>query len=519
MIRAVLKRWWWLSLLVIGASACQGSFDVVVMVNEDGSGQVATTSTISADAAEQLLDLETDADGIVLADLALSGWVVEPPEVAVDGATVITATKEFGTPEQFSEIMEELAGASGPYQDFELVRTKSFGRVDYELRGVIDTTVDLSVFADDELESSLGRSIQSIAAQYGAAEQQVSLSLLVTLPGEVEGEAPTRLIATTQDQVGARWQASLADDTVQPIALSTATTNVSPVVLIGVAVVAVVGAFLVVFSQALSVLLPDRRRGRKKKAKDKDKRPAAKTSSRAKGGGTAAGKQHPVTGPIPAVNLEADEVVPFRVVALDLMGVLYRQARDVEELLIPFIREKGAFRHTDEEIMARTRSLSLGRITTQQFWDAVGVVGDATELDAEFMGRFSLTPGVVKYLRSLRAEGKQVACLTNFAAAWTAHLKAGHSLEGLIDPWVVSGLVGVQKPDRAIYEVLRRVTEAAPAEIQVIDDDVAMLDAAREYGFGTVWFAPDGDRADANDHPLIRRLEAVDEALDTANDS
>ncbi|MEL7158706.1 MAG: HAD family hydrolase [Actinomycetota bacterium] len=504
MFRAVLKRWWWLSLLIVGASACQGSFDVVIMVNEDGSGEVATTTTISAEAADRLLDLEADANGIVLADLARSGWVVERPEVATDGATVITATKEFGTPEQFSEIMDELAGSSGPFRQFELVRTKSFGRVDYELNGIIDTTVDLGAFADDDLEDSLGRSIEAIAARYGAAEQQVSLSVLATLPGEAQGQVPTGLIATTEDQVGARWQARLADDRVQPISLATATTNVSPVVLIGVAVVAAVGAFLVVFSQVLRIVLPDRRRARAKKQKQR-------RAQQKKADAAANQRRDPVTGPIPVLNVEAGEEVRYRVVALDLMGVLYRQARDVEELLIPFVREKGAFGSSDEEIATRSRTLSLGRITTQQFWQAVGVEGDAAALDAEFMGRFQLTPGVIRYLRSLRADGKQVACLTNFAAGWAAHLKTGHSLEGLVEPWVVSGLVGVQKPDRAIFEVLRRVTNAAPAEIQVIDDDVAMLDAARTYGFGTVWFAPDGDRADANDHALIRSLETTDD--------
>ncbi|MEM9892619.1 MAG: hypothetical protein AAF962_17280 [Actinomycetota bacterium] len=499
---AVLKRWWWLSLLVIGASACQGSFDVVIMVNEDGSGQVATTSTIDAEAAERLLDLDDEANGLVLADLAQAGWVVERPEVATDGATVITATKEFGTPAQFAEIMTELNGPEGPFRDFELVRTKSFARVDYELEGVIDTTGDLGIFADSDLERSLGQSIESIAAGYGASEQQVTLSVLATVPGEVEGVAPTRLITTTEDQVSARWQTNLDEDGTQTVAVSSSISDVTPVVLIGVAAVAGVGAFLVVFSQVLRVLLPDRRRSRKRK-------PPTKPKPKADDAVAAAAK---TTGPIPTVNVDGGEKVPYEVLALDLMGVLYRQASSVDDVLVPFIRQRGVTAVSDEEIAARSRSLALGRITTHQFWHQVGVPGDGNVLDAEFIAQFQMAQGVYRYLRSLRDDGKRLACFTNFAAGWAAQLKVNHSLEGVIDPWVVSGRVGVRKPDTAIFEVLRRMTERPPAAIQIIDGDRATLDVARELGFGTVWFAPDGDRAEANGHPLVRNLES-DELL------
>ncbi len=495
---AVLKRWWWLSLLVVGASACQGSFDVMITVNEDGSGEVMTTSTIDAEAAEQLLDLDDEANGLVLADLAQAGWVVERPEVATDGATVITATKEFGTPEQFAEIMAELNGPEGPFRDFELVRTKSFARVDYELEGVIDTTGDLGIFADGDLERSLGRTVEEIADGYGASERQVSLSVLATVPGEVEGVAPTRLIATTEDQVSARWQTTLDADNTQTVAVSSSISNVWPVVLIGVAAVAGAGAFLVAFSQLMRVLLPDRRRSRKRK-------PAAKPKSKAD---DAVNKAVNTTGPIPTVNVDGAEKVTFEVLALDLMGVLYRQAATVDGLLVPFIRERGVTAVTDEEIAARSRSLALGRITTHQFWAEVGVPGDGNVLDTEFIAQFQMAPGVYRYLRSLRDDGKRLACFTNFSAAWAAQLRVNHSLEGVIDPWVVSGRIGVRKPDPAIFEVLRRVTEKPPAAIQIIDGDRAILDAARDLGFGTVWFAPEGDRADANGHPLVRNLES-----------
>ena len=202
----------------------------------------------------------------------------------------------------------------------------------------------------------------------------------------------------------------------------------------------------------------------------------------------------------------------YRVVALDAMGVLYREGEDIKTLLVPFAREQGASA-SDEEIAAKARTLSLGRMTTGQFWNAIGVKGKAEKLDASYLSLHQLTPGVIKYLRSLRAKGVRLACITNDASAWASHLKTQHNLEGLIDPWIVSGSVGVRKPDAPIFEVLRRLTGEPPSAIQIIDDNLDILDAARDLGFATAWFNPDGVREEARDHPLIRRFDIGGEEL------
>ncbi|MEM8922419.1 MAG: HAD family hydrolase [Actinomycetota bacterium] len=498
MIRRVLTRWWWLALVAVAASACNASFEVDVMVEADGSGLVITTSTIDAETAAQLLDLEADANGLVLADLAQAGWDVERPEVGADGTVVLQASKAFGTPEQFTEVMNELNGPDGPFQEFFLIRTKRFARVDYRIVGTIDTSGDLAAFGDPQLEQLLGRSLNDIAETYEGNGDEIAFSFEITLPGELQGERPTRLLDTPEGVVAARWQSALGDNTVEPLALSTSTSNDTPRILIGVAILLAVLAALIVFAQVLRVVLPDRRRGRSRPQRPRPQvvaeEPAAVT-----------------TGPVPVLDTIGKGEQPFAVVSLDAMGVLYRHGHDVDDLLIPFIREKGSHRAGAEEITARARALDLGRITTHQFWELVGVPGDPARLDAEYVARHQLTPGVVRYLRTLREHGIHVACLANVSAAWASMLKAGHSLDGLVDTWVVSGSVGARKPDTPMFEVLRRLTEATPSAIQVIDDDLDVLDAARDLGFATTWFAPDGNRDDSRDHPMIRNFGSLDD--------
>ena len=113
------------------------------------------------------------------------------------------------------------------------------------------------------------------------------------------------------------------------------------------------------------------------------------------------------------------------------------------------------------KIAAKARALDLGRITTGQFWEAVGVKGKAADLDREYVARHQLTPGVIKFLRTLRESGVQVACVANVSSSWANALKANHSLARLVDPWVVSGSVGVRKPDKPMFEVLREAHRGA----------------------------------------------------------
>lgn len=491
---SLLRRVLWLVPIIVLASACRADFDVVVTVEENGSGIVEATTTIDAEAAAGLL--ESDDSGLLLADLAQSGWKVDRPERTAAGSTVVTATKQFGTPSQFAEVMLELTGDDGPIRDFTIRRTASFARVEYEVEGTIDTTSNLDDFADPDLEESLGRSLSAIAARYGATEDQINFRVEVLIPGELLSEAPTGLLAS-ETGVRSAWESSLDSDEVVSVGVASATRQVSALVLRGVAVVAGVLAAVVVFAQLLRILLPDRRRASRNRNRPGPKKPVTATKPPAEQRADAAGDTPPVPlGP--------------KVVALDGMGVLYREGRDIEKLLIPYVRHRGVIL-SDDEIRAKALTLSLGRMTTGQFWAALGAEGDPADLDEGYLSLFHLTPGVVKFLRKRRDEGARIACITNDAQEWALGLKARHNLEALIDPWVISGAVGARKPDLPLFEVLRRVTGEPPSGIQIIDDDLDILDAARDLGFATAWFFPEGSIADARDHPLIRRFDHGEE--------
>lgn len=482
------------------ATGCRAEVLVDIDVDEAGSGMVTAALALDPEAAAQLVDLRT---GLQLADLQQAGWRVGEPEERDDGWTEVQVAKEFGNPQQLSVVLDELDGPDGVFRDIELQRSKTFARIDYQLSGALDPSGGFQRFADPELEAALGTTVVELAAQEGFSPDQVRVRLQTDLPGELRDAS---LIGTSEAVDGTvAWSVTLGETSPVPISAATTSRLVAPLVLRGVAVVAAVLAGLVLLGHALRLIRPETRR-----------RPATAVRPR-----VAARAGHPSTAPpvpLPPAGEAGEGTAPTppKVVALDAMGVLYREGDDVRRLLIPFARQRGSLL-PDAELVDRARALSLGRITPAQFWAGIGVEGNPNELDQEYLSLHQLNPGVVRFLRALRERQIRAACVTNDAAAWAAALRRRHSLDSLIDLWVISGAVGVRKPDPPIFEALRRLAQVPVGDIMIIDDDRANLDAARNLGFRTAWFAPDGDQDQAGGHAVLRSLDVSGSPDQTAN--
>lgn len=508
MANRVSDRTWRTLGLVIAFAAffltsCRADFSAEVDVEEDGSGVVQVTAVLDRAATESLVDLSSD--GLRLADLAQAGWEVELPEER-DGGTVLRAQKTFGNEAQFSELMDELTGPEGVFQDFDLVIEPTFGQLDYTITGTLNPAAGFESFGDAELEGILGRSLNDLAAdeRFLVAEENFSFTVSALLPGDLPEDLSSPNAQASEGQVRGQWKTTLSDGEPVAISLSTTRRSATAQVLRGIAVVAGVLAALVAFGQLLRVVASSQRR--------KPPPPKNKQIVDALGAPVA-----PTSETLPANPLGSEGVAEelatdpgHRVVALDGMGVLYREGNDIGELLVPFARQYGSTASV-EEIRDKAYRLTLGRMSTAEFWQSIGVLGHAESLDSAYIASHQLMPGVVKYLRRLRDRGVRVACVTNDSATWAMKLRSSHSLEGLIDPWVVSGSVGVRKPDAPVYEVLRRVTGEPPEAILIIDDDLDVLDAARALGFGTRWFNEHGTRAESRGHEVWRRFDILDE--------
>jgi putative hydrolase of the HAD superfamily len=91
---------------------------------------------------------------------------------------------------------------------------------------------------------------------------------------------------------------------------------------------------------------------------------------------------------------------------------------------------------------------------------------------------------MVEALRRLRGNGLKTAALTN---NWKSEDGAkSQELRPLFDHFIESSVVGLRKPDPAIYRLAFSTLEVEPDRIVFLDDIGANLKAARELGVTTI---------------------------------
>jgi len=172
------------------------------------------------------------------------------------------------------------------------------------------------------------------------------------------------------------------------------------------------------------------------------------------------------------------------VLALDAMGVIYRAADDVAELLIPFVGRSGS-RTTPADVEALYLAASLGQISADEFWRRVGVDPDDEDL---YLAGHRVNDGLFDAIDSVRDLFGKVCCLSNDVSEWSRKLRTTFGLTTAVDPWIISGDIRIRKPDRGIYEHLLAVLDTRADNVVFVDDRTKNLAAAASLGIKTVLF-------------------------------
>lgn len=173
--------------------------------------------------------------------------------------------------------------------------------------------------------------------------------------------------------------------------------------------------------------------------------------------------------------------------ALDAMGVIFQSADDVAELLIPFIAEHGGSSN-EAAIQSAYLEASLGKISPEAFWMQVSV---APELEDSFLSRHSLNPGILDLLSHASDNAVPVWCLSNDVGRWSSKLRSNLGIDRFLAGSIISGDVGVRKPDREIYDVLVEACGHRAEDLLFVDDREKNVLAAREAGIKSTRFKPE----------------------------
>ena len=179
-------------------------------------------------------------------------------------------------------------------------------------------------------------------------------------------------------------------------------------------------------------------------------------------------------------------------IIFDVMGVIFTVGDDVAGLLIPYIRSLKPDIDA-EEIKSRYLEASLGRVSSHEFWTAMGFeLGKIPEIERNYLEKsFTLDAGFLPCVKALK-ERYGVALLSNDVSEWSRFLREFHGIEPLIDAAFISGDLGVRKPDPLIYRTALNSLGVKPEECLFIDDSPERVDAAIALGISAILFDREG---------------------------
>jgi 2-haloacid dehalogenase len=99
----------------------------------------------------------------------------------------------------------------------------------------------------------------------------------------------------------------------------------------------------------------------------------------------------------------------------------------------------------------------------------------------------------VALVRRLKSAGRPVHALSNFAWETFALVQDRYDFLSEFDTCVVSGHVGVAKPDPGIYEILFERVGRPASELLFIDDSIANVRASVAAGMAAIHYRPGVD--------------------------
>ena len=166
-------------------------------------------------------------------------------------------------------------------------------------------------------------------------------------------------------------------------------------------------------------------------------------------------------------------------IVLDAMGVIYRAGDDFGELLTPFLRSKGCAL-PDAEILSLYIECSLGKFSSESYWNQLGFHEDIQELENEYLQGHWLVHGLIEFLEQANTNGFPVHVISNDVSEWSRKLRKQFGLEKMIIHWCISGDVGARKPDEAIFTSFLKATGLNPQDCVFVDDREKNLETAKE---------------------------------------
>ena len=179
---------------------------------------------------------------------------------------------------------------------------------------------------------------------------------------------------------------------------------------------------------------------------------------------------------------------PISLLALDYGGVVVDFISD--EDLEAMSKLAGLDCPTFAERYWKYRSdFDRDRFTLDEYWQLV--TGErnppiAALVSLDLAGWSRVDQEIIRWARSLKERGLKLAILSNMSTPTYEALQQDERWPTCFDHYIISGVLKVNKPDRAIYEHLIAASKTDPSGILFIDDLEHNVQAAKAAGMHAI---------------------------------
>jgi putative hydrolase of the HAD superfamily len=201
----------------------------------------------------------------------------------------------------------------------------------------------------------------------------------------------------------------------------------------------------------------------------------------------------------------------IRAIVFDIGGILEVTPEGLEpgtrftKMILGWERRLGLDRGTLAERLASMREAgATGRCTEAEWHASLCLKDDERALFlADMWNGYLGAPNepLVAWLRAQRPKYKTALLSNSFVGAREKE-EERYAYSSLVDDIVYSHEVGIEKPDRRIYELTWERLGVAPTEMLFLDDVAANIDAARALGIHAVLFENNEQAIPALEHIL-----------------
>lgn len=138
------------------------------------------------------------------------------------------------------------------------------------------------------------------------------------------------------------------------------------------------------------------------------------------------------------------------------------------------------------------RLAQIGALSMQDYWlDVARQLHISPDLlptlEADYFSADELDLDLVAWIRAQRAEGRRVALLSNDSPTLRQKLER-LGITDLFEPLVISGDIGVMKPDAAAYHIVLERLGLPASQTVFIDDMPANISGAQAVGMGALHY-------------------------------